>query len=268
MNIVIQNLLLADLFEAIVPLLLVAFWVLRQVLEAKRGGDLALPDEAEPARGDAPQAAGQQDPVRSEVDEFLKKLGKGQPEEELQGDAGAEQRRLEQQQQREQPVSIGEQRREEQKKAKREQDRKIREERRRQAATQARANQNRPSARRVEILVEEDSLNQQRRSQNPTESLSDRHLSHLKESQLAEQAAHLGEGIAQSDERLEARLHSKFDDRPNRHRPNLLMGAAEKPETSTSPSPTTAESIAAMLKTPEGMRNAVVLNEILRRPYQ
>lgn len=91
------------------------------------------------------------------------------------------------------------------------------------------------------------------------------HLGHLEESQLAENAALMGSKIAQSDDRLQARLHEKFD-----HRLGKLEGAkkAAAAEVAEMPAefPSTAEAIAQMLSTPDGMRNAVVLNEILQRP--
>lgn len=90
-----------------------------------------------------------------------------------------------------------------------------------------------------------------------------RELRHLPESQLAEQAAHLGERIAGADDRVEARLHEKFD-----HRLGKLRSAqADQP---AAPEPeerlTGAQRIKALLARPGGVREAVVLSEILRRP--
>lgn len=88
-------------------------------------------------------------------------------------------------------------------------------------------------------------------------------LRHLPESQLAEHAAHLGGQVAQADDRLEARLHEKFDRR--------LGNLAQKSETTAAESPTEgketgAARIKALLARPGGVREAVVLSEILRRP--
>jgi hypothetical protein len=86
-------------------------------------------------------------------------------------------------------------------------------------------------------------------------------LRRLPESQLAEQAAHLGEQIAQSDDRLEARLHDKFD-----HRLGNLEGAKAKPATKAAEAPSAAGRIRGMLTRPGGVRDAIILSEILRRP--
>lgn len=89
-----------------------------------------------------------------------------------------------------------------------------------------------------------------------------RHLRHLEESQLAEEAAHLGESIALTDDRLEARLKSKFDKQ---------LGTLRRQEVATEEAkalatPADPGSIAEMLASPTGMRNAVILSEILNRP--
>ncbi|QDT67398.1 hypothetical protein MalM25_02950 [Planctomycetes bacterium MalM25] len=89
-----------------------------------------------------------------------------------------------------------------------------------------------------------------------------RELRHLPESQLAEQAAHLGERIAGADDRVESRLQGKFD-----HRLGKLGASELAPEPATSDkSETGAQRIKALLARPGGVREAVVLSEILRRP--
>lgn len=87
-------------------------------------------------------------------------------------------------------------------------------------------------------------------------------LRHLPESQLAEQAAQMGGALSQTDERLEARLHDKFD-----HRLGKLEQRSESPpEAPPEESETGAARIKALLARPGGVREAVVLSEILRRP--
>lgn len=89
------------------------------------------------------------------------------------------------------------------------------------------------------------------------------HVRPLAESQLAEQAAHLGEEVGLADEKLEARLKAKFE-----HRLGTLRRREEEPEPEVDPLAATlgGEQIAAMLANPEGVRNAIILNEILQRP--
>ena len=87
---------------------------------------------------------------------------------------------------------------------------------------------------------------------------------HLAKSQLAEQAAHLGERIAKSDDRLDARLHKKFDHQMGQFQRGQATG--HQHEDAKKGEPSAAARVAKMLTTPAGMRDAVVLNEILRRP--
>ncbi|MEM6329895.1 MAG: hypothetical protein AAF790_06570, partial [Planctomycetota bacterium] len=90
------------------------------------------------------------------------------------------------------------------------------------------------------------------------------HIGRLRESQLAENASHLGEQLAQTDERMAARLHEKFDTKLGR----LGERASDpsQPAAGATGDGDIAGSIAEMLANPEGVRNAVLLNEILQRP--
>ena len=101
-----------------------------------------------------------------------------------------------------------------------------------------------------------------KKTKQPTRRVGDLSQQHLPESQLAEQAAQLGDQIAQSDERLEARLHEKFDHKLGKLRSGETTSTTHKQEASDS----AAARIAAMLASPGGVRDAVVLGEILNRP--
>ncbi len=83
---------------------------------------------------------------------------------------------------------------------------------------------------------------------------------------FAERTSHLGETIAQADDRIDARLHKKFDHQ---------LGNLDKPidsasnmgdRTSRSPITLSAQNLREMLSSPSGMRDAIILNEILQRP--
>jgi hypothetical protein len=74
---------------------------------------------------------------------------------------------------------------------------------------------------------------------------------------------HLGERIIADDEQFDVQLKAKFD-----HRVGTLAAARVEPSTAVSASigESPAAQIAEMLTSPEGVRQAIVLNEILRRP--
>lgn len=89
-----------------------------------------------------------------------------------------------------------------------------------------------------------------------------RHIAHLEESQLAEQAAHLGEEVALADDKLQARLDAKF-----KQRVGSIKVREEEPTTvAVQVHGVGPEQIAAMLANPDTVKTAVILNEILQRP--
>lgn len=81
------------------------------------------------------------------------------------------------------------------------------------------------------------------------------------ESHLAENASHLGEKIGQTDERIEARLHDKFD-----HRLGKLSHRESTPAEESVAKQSQAARILALLSSPTGVRDAIVINEILKPP--
>ncbi len=66
-----------------------------------------------------------------------------------------------------------------------------------------------------------------------------------------------GKPVDQADERAEKRLHDTFDHE---------VGSLSHEDVVTVEETTPAEEIAEMLKTPKGMRDAIILSEILNRP--
>ncbi|QDV72377.1 hypothetical protein [Botrimarina mediterranea] len=244
----------AGFLDAIGPLLVVAFWVIRQVLvglkeqreldkargEAEEKGQPWPPDEAqrvdepilEIADEPAPKPAAKpvQADLRSEVEEFLRRAA--------QGDAAPPQPPA-----KKPPLDPFEEppRRQRRQSPPPQQDLPKPVTRRSQSPTRAASN----------LDVQAESPQPARRGP----------LRHLPESQLAENAAHLGENISTADDRVEARLHEKFD-----HRLGTLMNRPGGAEAKVAEPASAAARIRKALVTPGGARDAVILSEILRSP--
>ncbi len=88
---------------------------------------------------------------------------------------------------------------------------------------------------------------------------------HLDSSSITENASHLAENLEQTDERLEARLHTKFDHDLGslKDRQPLEQVAAVVTAQATSPM---ANDLIEMLKSPKTMRQAIIIAEVLKRP--
>ena len=82
---------------------------------------------------------------------------------------------------------------------------------------------------------------------------------HISSQDMVEHTAQLGQDIGQTDDRVRLRLHDKFE-----HRLGTLKH--EEIATKIQPKANVAAEIASMLSNPEGMRQLIVANEILRRP--
>jgi hypothetical protein len=76
---------------------------------------------------------------------------------------------------------------------------------------------------------------------------------------IGQHAEHLVDELSQTDERVEARLHHKFDHAVGR----LKQQEAVERDLSSG----IAHEIAQTLAKPEGMRQLIIFNEILRRPH-
>lgn len=261
-------LLLADIFEALGPLIFGLLWVIWQVISAKQeeaakkkaaepvarapldDGELEQPGREQPNQANpdmrppqremprrefdplvepqrpkpAPAAAGQDNDLRSEVDEFLRRLQNPNAEPKARPEPP---RRKPPQRERRPRVEVVEE----------------------------------PKPRRSLSKEQRDDFYDDKQGESVGDHVS-QHLGHLAESQLAEQAAHLGEVLSQTDERLEARLHEKFDNRLGK------LGSRDRTpnESETAKKEAPAKAIAEMLKNPDTVRNAVILNEILTRP--
>ena len=92
---------------------------------------------------------------------------------------------------------------------------------------------------------------------------------HLKTGTFEKRAAHLADDIVRADQQMEEHLQAAFG-----RRVGTLAGdapAAKSPVTDTptaavEDAPSAAAAFAQILRTPQGMREAIVLGEILARP--
>ncbi len=83
---------------------------------------------------------------------------------------------------------------------------------------------------------------------------------HLSTQDIVEHTQTLGSKVANSDDRLALRLHEKFDH---------SVGHLQRRETTVDAKPPQADiaaEVAAMLRSPQGVRQLIIANEILRRP--
>lgn len=81
-----------------------------------------------------------------------------------------------------------------------------------------------------------------------------------------DEVAHLGERVKHADEQFDVQLQQKFDHELGTLAEGRAATAYDRPAASASDTP--AARIAAMLATPEGAQQAILLNEILRRPEE
>lgn len=213
--------------------------------EQMEGGRIAEAQEARGAR--APEAP--QETIRSEVEEFLRRVGQEM-------DGGQQERRQPQQQAR------------------------------------------RPRTPQIEVLEGDDGIGvddrprQKRRRPEPSrpapvakpprtiapapvtregiergESVAQHVAEHLKRGDFDERASHLGEDLAQTDERLEARLHRKFDHGLGSLAARRQAREAEDLALKNVPPPgSLAGDVLNLLSSPQGVQQAIVINEVLKRP--
>ncbi len=92
------------------------------------------------------------------------------------------------------------------------------------------------------------------------EGVSEHVAHHISSSQIAAHAERLGDKLESTHDRVESLLHEKFD-----HQIGTLQRQSKAPGTAT-PKTDLAAEIAELLSKPEGMRQLIVAQEILRRP--
>ena len=90
---------------------------------------------------------------------------------------------------------------------------------------------------------------------------------HMKRGEFDERASHLGEDLAQTDERLEARLHQKFDHGLGSLAARRMAREAEDLALkNVRPASSQAADVLKLLSSPQGVQQAVIISEVLKRP--
>jgi hypothetical protein len=245
-----QVLVLADLREIIgivMALLLTVMWVVKQISDAGKQGkgpEEAQPMPRQPERPVPRQAAGQQaDPLRDQVEEFLRRAGRGPQGERAR--PGPRDIELLLDDEPADPQPIGEPMR---------------------PIASRPGTPPPPPVAAAPMPAQGPPQRPGRRPVTPRKrkTLAERatERAQARAGKLAQQTSHLGQRIIEDDAQFDVQLKAKFD-----HTIGTLAGSAATAVTSDQvPVDSPAGQIAAMLASPEGVRQAIVLNEILRRP--
>ncbi|HEX3602240.1 MAG TPA: hypothetical protein VHU84_18955 [Lacipirellulaceae bacterium] len=243
-------LLAADFIHLIIPLLAVIFAVLKHFFDPSKpatkqpGGPLlAGGPKAKPAENlaKATPATGQQaDQLRNQVEEFLRRSGR--------------------------PQAVGQPTQPPQQRPKSEIEVLVtppsRSTERKPLPAAMRPGEIRPAPAALPISsAEKRGPRRTKKRQSVAEHVAEQVTSRTKS--LAENASQLGRRIANEDRQFDSQMKAKFD-----HSIGTLSESEKsgQPPAESPPRDTPAAQIAAMLANPDGVRQAVLVNEILRRP--
>jgi hypothetical protein len=230
-------LIFADIFENIIGVIFVIFWIAVQILGGRREmkkkqkpprqrpplrqpADLAQPVDLAGGQPRPPGPVGprnQEEALRNEVEEFLRRA-QGKPPQPKPPQAKPLQP---------QPVA--------------------------QPAAVRQPRPQQPSVRKAPVApVQPRTLR--------SEGVAEHVARHLSTQGMAQRTKTLGAQVASSDDRLESHLHEKFDHQ---------LGALQHDDVAADEqlqAGNVAAEVAAMLRSPQGMRQLIIANEILRRP--
>lgn len=230
-----------DVLKVVVGVGVLLYAILKQVLEAnKKAGKKAAAagPQAQGGPKPMPAAGGQQaDPLRSQVEEFLRRAGqKNQGGQQPPGQRPTSEIEL-------LPIDDGQ-----------------------QPQRRPLVESNRPNAQRKPAAPVSDKR-PARRSVTPKRRVTLAERAAAREEKrvgnLTDQQPHLGQRIVQDDKQFDEQLKAKFD-----HTVGTLSASPSStdPQSAAPQQPNPAAQIAAMLINPDGVRQAVLLNEIMNRP--
>lgn len=231
-----------DWVHVVVPFIVLLVAVIKQLFEAgkpKNGQGVPRPVKPQqPAQPRPMPAAGQQaDPLRSQVEEFLRRASKPQQP--------AEQAAQKSPQRPPSEIEL------------------LVDDSPQPKEQRPLSNKPRSDGKRPDPFAAGDKRRAARRPQW-RKTVADHVAEHVSAStqSLAQKTSRLGQRIASEDQQFDEKLKAKFDHTVG----TLAESTVQLQEIATPAPPTPAAQIAAMLANPEGVRQAVVLNEILQRP--
>jgi hypothetical protein len=246
--------LLADIQEivgAVITLGALIFWVIQKIAEANKAAQnkpprpVAPPQAQAAAQRGARQAGQQADPLRNQVEEFLRRANQGNAPRQ-----GAQQPRQPATSVQEIELLLSEE---------------PSQPSQRTVGTLTGTMQSR-AAEKGKSVVQQSDKRPERRSVIPRKrkTLAERADERVaaRTNAIAQQASSLGQRIITEDRQFDDQLKAKFDHSVGTLASNTVSETELVPVVSTSP----AAQIAAMLANPDGVRQAVVLNEVLNRP--
>jgi hypothetical protein len=246
----------AEVISALVGLGILLLSVIKQIMDANKKAQPAAPRpqpavaKAAGAGGGPPAGGAQADPLRNQVEEFLRRAG--QPPQAAEAKPVG---RPERKAANEIEVLIDEMPRER---------RPLAEPLRPLASTTSAPPSPPP---RQTGKVKSDRPKSTPRSPKPRRTSVAEHVAEnvaARSRNLAQQASNLGRRIIQEDAQFDEQLKAKFDHAVGTLGSSATTSAQEPTVAANSP----AASIAAMLANPDGVRQAVLINEILRRPSE
>jgi hypothetical protein len=257
MPIALDQLLLADIggvLSALITLGALIFWVIQKIAEEnkakqKRAQRPAAPPARAAVQGGAQadqQPAGQQaDALRNQVEEFLRRANQGnQPKQ------GAPQARKPAPPVREIELLVDEE---------------LSPAPRRAVGSPLGTMQSRAADREVPVIAPSDKRPERRpvtprKRKSLAEQADERAAARTKS--MAQHASSLGRRIITEDQQFDDQLKAKFDHTVGTLTASTVSASESVPVARDTP----ASQIAAMLANPDGVRQAVVLNEVLSRP--
>jgi hypothetical protein len=256
--------LLDDLLKLIVPSVFVVFWVLSQIAEAKKKAKAPRPVQPpqQPAgQGDAAQGRAAADPLREQVDAFLRRAGGQAPVAPAGGGAAGpamQKPRPPATPNRDsieillgnEPVAANRP--------------PLSEPLREMASTRSTPSSPVPAPPRRQRTPRPP----QRGIAPQQQSVADHVAEHVTSAvrQISEEAAHLGDRVAESDRQFNTQLQQKFDHEIGTLGDRHALRVQDQQPAAAPVNP--AVQIATLLASPDGMRQAMILNEVLRRPEE